>query len=338
MRRCAAACGPAPCTVSVSNRKATEQKPAETPAPTGATGATAPELDGEDTALAKDAASRTLSAFASEDNFAAGQRMARALAASTLVPAAYQGNIPNVLIAMELANRIGASVLMVMQSLDIIHGRPSWRAMFLIATVNACGRFTPIRFRWQGTEGKDDADQEDASAGGFQPGQAAVALESGRPRRCDQHAEHESSGAGVSVDRRYHAPVHGVDAAIERPHRDRERQRIAGHRLRAAGLVLGAGGIEHADRRLHRIQRAAALGQDRMAGVERLVERRAHVGLFLLRHRPAFDHARAAVQHQRGLARRRGFSVRRHGEQASGQQTSGKDGTHGRLPGACPGA
>ena len=42
-----------------------------------------------------------------------------------------------------------------MQSLDIIHGRPSWRSTFLIATVNASGRFTPLRFRWQGEEGAD---------------------------------------------------------------------------------------------------------------------------------------------------------------------------------------
>ncbi len=43
-----------------------------------------------------------------------------------------------------------------MQNIDIIHGRPSWRATFLIATVNACGRFSPLRFRFQGTEGKSD--------------------------------------------------------------------------------------------------------------------------------------------------------------------------------------
>ncbi len=97
-----------------------------------------------------------ISAFASEHNFIAAQRMAKALSSSSLVPAAYQNNIPNVLIAMEMAARIGVSVFMVMQSLDIIHGRPSWRAQFLIGTVNASGRFTPIRFRWQGTPGKDD--------------------------------------------------------------------------------------------------------------------------------------------------------------------------------------
>jgi len=101
---------------------------------------------------------RTMSAFASEDSFKGAYRMARAMSSSSLVPTAYQGehNIPNVLIAMELANRIGASVLMVMQSLDVIHGRPSWRSQFLIATVNTSGRFSPLRFRFQGKEGTDE--------------------------------------------------------------------------------------------------------------------------------------------------------------------------------------
>lgn len=101
---------------------------------------------------------RALSAFSSEVAFKAGYRMAKALSSSSLVPQAYQGdgNIPNVMIAMELANRIGASVLMVMQSLDIIHGRPSWRAQFLIATVNSSNRFTPLRFRWVGKENTED--------------------------------------------------------------------------------------------------------------------------------------------------------------------------------------
>lgn len=103
-----------------------------------------------------DVGSRAISAFASEGNFIAAQRMAKALSQSSLMPSAYQNNIPNCLIAMEMASRIGASVLMVAQSLDIIHGRPSWRSQFLIATVNASGRFTPLRFRFVGKEGTDD--------------------------------------------------------------------------------------------------------------------------------------------------------------------------------------
>jgi hypothetical protein len=96
---------------------------------------------------------RIINAFSSTDSFMIGQRMARAISCSSLLPKEYQGEkgIPNVMIAMELASRIGMPVLAVMQNIDIIHGRPSWRATFLIATVNACGRFTPLRFRWQGT-------------------------------------------------------------------------------------------------------------------------------------------------------------------------------------------
>lgn len=101
---------------------------------------------------------RAISAFSSESNFAAAQRMAKAIGCSSIVPKAYQGpdNMPNVLIAMELAARIGASPLAVMQNLHIIQGRPSWSATFLIACVNQSGRFTPLRFRWEGKPGTDD--------------------------------------------------------------------------------------------------------------------------------------------------------------------------------------
>lgn len=84
------------------------------------------------------------------------QRKASALATSSLVPKEYANNVPNCIIAMQLADRLGADPMMVIQNLDVIHGRPSWRATFLIATVNACGRFSPLRFRFQGKEGSDD--------------------------------------------------------------------------------------------------------------------------------------------------------------------------------------
>lgn len=84
------------------------------------------------------------------------QRQCKALASSTLVPQQFQGNMPNCLIALEMAQRIGASPLMVMQNLYIVHGRPGWSAKFLIASFNQCGRFSAIRFKFTGTEGKDD--------------------------------------------------------------------------------------------------------------------------------------------------------------------------------------
>ena len=62
--------------------------------------------------------------------------------------AAQNKAIANCMIALEVANRIGASPLMVMQNLVVIYGRPSWSAKFLIATVNTCGRFEPLQFKF----------------------------------------------------------------------------------------------------------------------------------------------------------------------------------------------
>jgi len=74
------------------------------------------------------------------------QRQAKMLASSTLVPKEFQGNIANCAIAIEIAERLRASRFMVVQNIDIIHGRPSFRATFLIAMVNAAGRFEPLQF------------------------------------------------------------------------------------------------------------------------------------------------------------------------------------------------
>lgn len=84
------------------------------------------------------------------------QRVAKGFASSTLVPKDYQGNVANTMIALSMAQRIGADPMMVMQNLNIIYGRPAWSSKFLIATFNACGRFTAMRFRFKGTEGQDD--------------------------------------------------------------------------------------------------------------------------------------------------------------------------------------
>lgn len=85
--------------------------------------------------------------YGSIQSFEDAQRMAGALCASSLVPADYQGNKANCMIALEMSQRIGASPMAVMQNLHIIHGRPSWSSQFVIAALNSCGRFSAMRFR-----------------------------------------------------------------------------------------------------------------------------------------------------------------------------------------------
>jgi hypothetical protein len=94
--------------------------------------------------------------FGTLQGFELLQRGAKLLASSSLVPKEYQGNLPNCVIAMNMAQRVGADPLQVMQNLYVVHGRPGWSSQFLIATFNQCGKFSALRYEWTGNEGKDD--------------------------------------------------------------------------------------------------------------------------------------------------------------------------------------
>ena len=93
--------------------------------------------------------------FFDPEQFATMQRYCKMYASSDLVPDSYQITskeseakaIGNCMIAMDIALRIGASPLMVMQNMVTIYGRQSWRSKFLIATINACGRFKPLKYK-----------------------------------------------------------------------------------------------------------------------------------------------------------------------------------------------
>lgn len=102
---------------------------------------------------------KPLSVFSDSSGFELAQRMAKALSESELVPTQYKGKIANCLIALEVAQRCQASPLMVMQNLHLIQGRPSWSSTYIIAAINSCGRFEPIRFKVTG-----DGDQKSCIA------------------------------------------------------------------------------------------------------------------------------------------------------------------------------
>ena len=94
--------------------------------------------------------------FFNSDHFAVMQRVCKMFSSSELVPKMYQAKesgvekaTANCMIAIETAQRIGASPLMVMQNMYIVHGQPAWSAKFLTATVNGCGRYNSIRYKWE---------------------------------------------------------------------------------------------------------------------------------------------------------------------------------------------
>jgi len=111
------------------------------------------------TALAvKEKAAVSLSdVFGSVASFEAAQRIGKMLSTSSMVPDTYKGdgNVGNCVIALEMANRIGMNVVSVMQNLYIVHGRPAWSSQFLIACINASGKFSPLRYLMEGSENAD---------------------------------------------------------------------------------------------------------------------------------------------------------------------------------------
>lgn len=97
----------------------------------------------------------SINAFSSIQAFEDAQRMVKVFANSQLVPATFKGDIGACLIAMNMANRMGADILQVMQSLYIVHGKPSFSSAFLIACFNRCGKFSTIRYRMGGEPNTD---------------------------------------------------------------------------------------------------------------------------------------------------------------------------------------
>lgn len=74
---------------------------------------------------------------------------------SGIVPKQFQGNPDDCFIALEMAYRMGASPMALMQNMYIVYGSPSFSSKFLIAAFNTCGRFTAIKYRMTGVKGTD---------------------------------------------------------------------------------------------------------------------------------------------------------------------------------------
>lgn len=115
-----------------------------------------------------------LAMFFESDKFATAQRVCFMLASSDLVPKEYQyqpinyiladGSIDkiakardeaaknkamaNCMIALNKAALLRTDPMTIMQNMSPIHGKPSWSASFMIGSINASGRFTPLRFKF----------------------------------------------------------------------------------------------------------------------------------------------------------------------------------------------
>ena len=84
------------------------------------------------------------------------QRVGMMFNKSNIVPETFRGNLSNCVIAVNMAARMGADPLMVMQNMYIVYGNPAFSSKFLIACFNQSGKFSAIRYEMTGKPGTDE--------------------------------------------------------------------------------------------------------------------------------------------------------------------------------------
>lgn len=76
-------------------------------------------------------------------------------ASSALVPQTYQNRPMDCTIAVDMANRMGVSPMMVMQNLYVVKGKPQWSGQACMSMIRGSGEFKNVRPVYTGTKGED---------------------------------------------------------------------------------------------------------------------------------------------------------------------------------------
>lgn len=82
-------------------------------------------------------------------------RLADRYANSSMVPDTYRGKPDNCFVALELASRMDVSPVLVMQSLYIVQGKPSWAGQACKALIDGSGKFTDSEYVMVGDPADD---------------------------------------------------------------------------------------------------------------------------------------------------------------------------------------
>lgn len=80
--------------------------------------------------------------------FEHAQRVAEIFSQSTMVPAQFQKNLGNCLIALNYAGRIKADPFMTMQLMHVIHGRPGIEGKLVKALIEQSGKYRDVDYGW----------------------------------------------------------------------------------------------------------------------------------------------------------------------------------------------
>lgn len=82
-------------------------------------------------------------------------RTAQIIAGTSIIPQQYRGKPGDCLIAIDMANRMGISPIMVMQSSQVVQGNFTWRGTACRALIDGCGKFKNSRYVMVGKANTD---------------------------------------------------------------------------------------------------------------------------------------------------------------------------------------
>lgn len=82
-------------------------------------------------------------------------KMAGIVCKSDIIPQAYQSKVDNCILAIDIANRMGLSPMVVMQNSQIVRGKFSWTGSACKSMIDGCGKFKKTRYVMVGQRGTD---------------------------------------------------------------------------------------------------------------------------------------------------------------------------------------
>jgi len=93
--------------------------------------------------------------YNSSDSFILATNMAKTLAQSTIVPRDFQKSWENCMVAISESKKLGVDPFVVMNNMYLIQGRITWKSEFVIAMINASGKFdTELQYEEEEKDGK----------------------------------------------------------------------------------------------------------------------------------------------------------------------------------------
>ena len=90
-----------------------------------------------------------------KDQFNQLLRAAQMLSQTSIIPQSYQGKPQDCFVAIEMANRMGVSPLVVMQNMYVVKGKPAWAGQACTMFINSCGKFAGVKHVYTGEKGTD---------------------------------------------------------------------------------------------------------------------------------------------------------------------------------------